>query len=358
MSSLSAGSEEVLREHARGHQAGDHRARGADPGGAREGEGPSRRASERPEGGAADVRRGLHAPGHSQRSRRSRIPGLTARGRAASARRPLRRAGPAAPRRSSPPRVRSASAAGRPPRKPTPPRDARALADRHARSEPDGDRLRARRRATGSWASPITRTIPGGRPLDPARRRAGGRAPRSVASLRPDLVLADRGGKRARRRDRARGRRHSRPDRSVRAPSTPCWTGIRLRRASGWAADEAGTGWSRAFERRRQRRVRARRRRGGRRPRAVFSSGPIRLRPPEAGRSWTICSREAGAENLAREARTGWPVVSAEYLATAPVDVLVVPDSAARPRAPTSAPSRRARSPAAHVARARRRPGG
>jgi ABC-type Fe3+-hydroxamate transport system substrate-binding protein len=36
---------------------------------------------------------------------------------------------------------------------------------------------------------------------------------------------------------------------------------------------------------------------------------------------------EAGVENIVKD-RNGWPLLSLEYLATAPVDLLVIPESA------------------------------
>jgi len=62
------------------------------------------------------------------------------------------------------------------------------------------------------------------------------------------------------------------------------------------------------------------------RPRALLLVWPD---PPQAAGGGTFLDdllTEAGMENLARS-RSGWPVLSAEYLATAPVDVLVVPQS-------------------------------
>src|SRR5262245_37605724 len=69
-------SEEVLREHAHGHQEGDPGARGRDPGRAGQGQGPPGRAAERAEGRAPDVRRRVPAPRRPQRARRGRIAGL------------------------------------------------------------------------------------------------------------------------------------------------------------------------------------------------------------------------------------------------------------------------------------------
>jgi iron complex transport system substrate-binding protein len=51
--------------------------------------------------------------------------------------------------------------------------------------------------------------------------------------------------------------------------------------------------------------------------------------PPQAAGSGTFLDdllREAGGENLLA-GRPGWPVLSTEYLATAPIEVIVIPDS-------------------------------
>jgi iron complex transport system substrate-binding protein len=66
---------------------------------------------------------------------------------------------------------------------------------------------------------------------------------------------------------------------------------------------------------------------GRKKPRALLFVWPD---PPQAAGGGTFLDdllREAGAENLAGQ-RNGWPVLSAEYLATAPVDLVVVPRSA------------------------------
>ncbi|HEU5251406.1 MAG TPA: helical backbone metal receptor [Thermoanaerobaculia bacterium] len=62
------------------------------------------------------------------------------------------------------------------------------------------------------------------------------------------------------------------------------------------------------------------------RPRAILLVWPD---PPQAAGGGTFLDdvlTEAGADNLLRD-RPGWPVVSMEYLTTAPVDVLVLPAS-------------------------------
>lgn len=65
---------------------------------------------------------------------------------------------------------------------------------------------------------------------------------------------------------------------------------------------------------------------GRRRPRALLIVWPD---PPQAAGSQTFLNdvlTEAGAENLVAD-RRGWPVLSKEYVATAPVELLVTPDS-------------------------------
>jgi len=63
-----------------------------------------------------------------------------------------------------------------------------------------------------------------------------------------------------------------------------------------------------------------------RRPKAILLVWP---EPPQAAGGGTFLNEvlsDAGAENLI-ETRPGWPVVSAEYLSTAPVEILVLPVS-------------------------------
>lgn len=70
----------------------------------------------------------------------------------------------------------------------------------------------------------------------------------------------------------------------------------------------------------------ARRIAGQKRPRALLLVWPD---PPQAAGGGTFLSdllREAGADNLVGD-RPGWPVLSSEYVATAPVELLVIPDS-------------------------------
>jgi iron complex transport system substrate-binding protein len=80
-----------------------------------------------------------------------------------------------------------------------------------------------------------------------------------------------------------------------------------------------------ALERRKET-VRAKVARSKHRPRAVLIIWPD---PPQAAGGGTFLNdlmMQAGAENLLA-AREGWPLVSPEWLVTAPIEVLVVPDS-------------------------------
>src|SRR5262249_31186265 len=76
-----------------------------------------------------------------------------------------------------------------------------------------------------------------------------------------------------------------------------------------------------------RRRQEVRRRVAGRpRPRALLLVWPD---PPQAAGAGTFLAgvlEEAAADNLGA-GRGGWPVLSAEFLATAPVSILVMPDS-------------------------------
>jgi ABC-type hemin transport system substrate-binding protein len=161
---------------------------------------------------------------------------------------------------------------------------------------------------------------------DAARRlpRVGGldASAERVASLHPDLVLASRDGN-------SRGAVGA-----IEAAGIPVLTvsGESLDAVlTGIRAVAARLGRPRDGERlaqelsRRRREVR-RRVEGRDRPSAILLVWPD---PPQAAGAGTFLSdvlEEAGARN-AIAARAGWPVLSAEYLATAPLDVLVLPDS-------------------------------
>ncbi len=107
------------------------------------------------------------------------------------------------------------------------------------------------------------------------------------------------------------------------------------------------------LERRREA-VRASVSRSKRRPRAVLIIWPD---PPQAAGGGTFLNdllTEAGAENLLA-GREGWPLVSPEWLATAPIEVLVVPESeetrSAYERAFAAGPLSRGAAAAARVVR-------
>jgi iron complex transport system substrate-binding protein len=143
-----------------------------------------------------------------------------------------------------------------------------------------------------------------------------------VASMRPDLVLATREGN-------TRGPISALASAGLNVVVLP--TGSldavieSIRRAGdalGRAAEAADLAASLA---RRREQVRERVS-GRRRPRTILLVWPD---PPQAAGGGTFLGdvvSDAGAENVL-SSRPGWPVVSAEYLATAPVDVLVLPVS-------------------------------
>lgn len=143
-----------------------------------------------------------------------------------------------------------------------------------------------------------------------------------VASLRPDLVLATREGN-------ARGPVSALAAAGVRVLTLPtgsldavlksirqCGQALGRREAAARLVDSLA-----------KRREAVRRGSAGRaRPRAILLVWPD---PPQAAGGGTFLDdvlTDAGAENLLG-ARPGWPVVSAEYLTTAPVEVLVLPAS-------------------------------
>ena len=146
--------------------------------------------------------------------------------------------------------------------------------------------------------------------------------PEKVAALRPDLVLAMAEGT-------ARGAVSS-----IQAAGLPVvvvpsgsldavLSGIRLIGEKLGRTDEAER---LASELARRRAVIAQRVAGWRRPHALLLVWPD---PPQAAGAGTFLSdllREAGADNLVGE-RPGWPVLSPEFMATAPVELLVIPDS-------------------------------
>lgn len=143
-----------------------------------------------------------------------------------------------------------------------------------------------------------------------------------VAALRPDLVLAMAEGT-------ARGAVSA-----IQAAGLPVvvvpsgsldavLSGIRLVGARLGRTPEAER-LARDLERRRA--EVARRVAGRRRPRTLLLVWPD---PPQAAGGGTFLNdllREAGADNLVA-ARPGWPVLSPEYVVTAPIELLVIPDS-------------------------------
>jgi iron complex transport system substrate-binding protein len=145
-----------------------------------------------------------------------------------------------------------------------------------------------------------------------------------VVSLRPDLVLATKEGN-------TRG-----PVTALAAAGLPVLLvpggsldevleGIRLVAARLGRAEEGQRIVADLGRRRHSARQTAAR---GERPRAILLIWPD---PPQAAGGGTFLHdvlTEAGAVN-ALEDRRGWPLVSPEYLAATPVDVIVVPDDAA-----------------------------
>ena len=154
--------------------------------------------------------------------------------------------------------------------------------------------------------------------------RVGGldTSPERIVSLQPDLVLASRDGN-------ARG-----PVRALEAAGIPVLT------VSGGSLDEVLEGiravgkrlgreaeGNRLADQLSHRREQVRRAVAGQsRPNAVLLVWPD---PPQAAGGGTFLSdvlEEAGATNLLA-GRSGWPVLSSEFLASAPIDVLVLPES-------------------------------
>ncbi|HTO86577.1 MAG TPA: helical backbone metal receptor [Thermoanaerobaculia bacterium] len=154
--------------------------------------------------------------------------------------------------------------------------------------------------------------------------RVGGldASPERIVALHPDLVLASRDGN-------ARG-----PVQALQA------AGIAVLTVSGGSLDEVLDGIrsvgkrlgreaeaNQLADRLSRRREQVRRAVAGQhRPNALMLVWPD---PPQAAGGGTFLSdvlQEAGATNLLAE-RRGWPVLSPEFLASAPIDVLVLPES-------------------------------
>jgi ABC-type Fe3+-hydroxamate transport system substrate-binding protein len=145
-----------------------------------------------------------------------------------------------------------------------------------------------------------------------------------VASLSPDLVLATREGN-------ARGPVSALAAAGLKVVVLPTGSLDAVLESIRQAGDALG----RPAEGRRLAAALAARREavrertaGGKRPRAILLVWPD---PPQAAGGGTFLDDvldAAGADNVLRN-RPGWPVLSAEYLTAAPVDVFVLPDSAA-----------------------------
>jgi ABC-type Fe3+-hydroxamate transport system substrate-binding protein len=143
-----------------------------------------------------------------------------------------------------------------------------------------------------------------------------------VAALRPDLVLA-----------MAEGSGRSAVA-SLEAAGVPVvvvpsgsleavLSGIRLVGARLGRSEEAERLTARLAKRRSEL---SKRIAGRKRPRTLLLVWPD---PPQAAGGGTFLDdllREAGADNLVGD-RSGWPVLSPEYVATVPVELLVIPDS-------------------------------
>lgn len=143
-----------------------------------------------------------------------------------------------------------------------------------------------------------------------------------VASLRPDLVLATREGN-------ARGPISALTAAGLKVVVLPTGSldavleSVRLAGESLGRVEAAGRVVEALARRRETVRLRLLHRA---RARAVLLVWPD---PPQAAGGGTFLDdvlAEAGAENLLAS-RPGWPVISAEYLTTTPVDVLVLPAS-------------------------------
>jgi len=147
--------------------------------------------------------------------------------------------------------------------------------------------------------------------------------PEKVAALRPDLVLAVAEGN-------AQGSVRALEAAGLHVTVTPSGSldavlaSIRIV-AERLGRPEQGRRLVAELERRRSA-VRARTA-GRPKPRTLLLVWPD---PPQAAGGQTFLNdllTEAGADNIVGD-RRGWPVLSGEYVATAPVDLLIVPDSA------------------------------
>ncbi len=143
-----------------------------------------------------------------------------------------------------------------------------------------------------------------------------------VASLRPDLVLATREGN-------ARGPVSALAAAGVRVLTVPTGSLDAVLESIRLCGDALGRREAavRLVDSLARRRAEVREKTADRpRPKVILLVWPD---PPQAAGGGTFLDdvlADAGAENLLR-ARPGWPVVSEEYLTTAPIEVLVLPAS-------------------------------
>jgi iron complex transport system substrate-binding protein len=174
--------------------------------------------------------------------------------------------------------------------------------------------------------------------------------PEKVAALAPDLVLAiaEGSGRGAVRALEAAGL----PVAVV--PSGSLDSVLEAIRVVGGRLGRANEAKKLSDELSRRRAAVRERAASGPRPRTLLLVWPD---PPQAAGAGTFLDdllTEAGAENLVRD-RRGWPVLSKEYIATAEVDLLVVPQSeqtrAAYERAFSSGPLSRGAIARARVVR-------
>jgi iron complex transport system substrate-binding protein len=146
--------------------------------------------------------------------------------------------------------------------------------------------------------------------------------PEKVAALRPDLVLAVAEGN-------AQGAVRSLQAAGVPVTVTPSGSLEAVLESIRLVADRLGRSeqGNRLAEELARRRAAVQQRVAGRpKPRALLLVWPD---PPQAAGGQTFLDdvmTEAGLQNLVQD-RRGWPVLSKEYLATAPVELLVVPES-------------------------------
>ncbi len=147
--------------------------------------------------------------------------------------------------------------------------------------------------------------------------------PEKVVALSPDLVLAVAEGN-------AQGSVRALEAAGIPVTVTPSGSldsvleSIRIVAGKLGRADEGGRLVAELERRRAAVRARAA---GRRKPRTLLLVWPD---PPQAAGGQTFLNdllTEAGADNVVGD-RRGWPVLSGEYVATAPVELLVVPDSA------------------------------